>query len=202
MTEFTLYGRNEASSASKSNSGRQPPSLAQLSVILAGCRKQESGAQQAFVLATQDQVYRLLFRLVGRQDAEDVAQEVYLQVFQRLHQFRGDSSVATWLYRVTVNQALQHLRRERSRRPQLLNLTPHDDLPDRSDPTEARDLLARALEKIDPDLRAVFLLREVEKMSYNEIAATLQVPMGTVASRLSRAREELQEHLRQLGWDG
>jgi RNA polymerase sigma-70 factor (ECF subfamily) len=174
----------------------------ELSQILAGCRKQEAAAQRALVLATQDRVYRLLFRFLGEHDAEDVAQMVYLQVFQRVGQFRGDSAFTTWLYRLTVNEAMQHLRRERSRRTRLLNLDPQDEQPKRGDQEEARELLACALEKIDPELRSVFLLREVEKLSYSQIAETLQIPMGTVASRLSRAREELQEQLRRLGWDG
>ena len=127
---------------------------------------------------------------------------VYLQVFQRVGQFRGDSAFTTWLYRLTVNEAMQHLRRERSRRTRLLNLDPQDEQPNRGDQVEARELLACALEKIDPELRSVFLLREVERLSYSEIAAALEIPMGTVASRLNRAREELQDHLRKLGWDG
>jgi RNA polymerase sigma-70 factor (ECF subfamily) len=173
-----------------------------LAQVVAGCRNQEPAAQRSLVLATQDQVYRLLFRLVGQQDAEDVAQLVYLQVFQRIGQFRGDSSFTTWLYRLTVNEAMRHLRRERSRRKRLLSLEPKDDRSHRGDREEARELLARALEKLAPELRAVFLLREVERLPYSEIAAALEIPMGTVASRLNRAREELQDHLRKLGWDG
>jgi RNA polymerase sigma-70 factor, ECF subfamily len=173
-----------------------------LAQVLAGCRNQDPVAQRSLVLATQDQIYRLLFRFVGQQDAEDVAQLVYLQVFQRIGQFRGDSSFTTWLYRLTVNEAMQHLRRERSRRKRLLNLEPKDDRSHRGDREEARELLACAMEKLAPELRAVFLLREVERLSYSEIAASLEIPMGTVASRLNRAREELQDHLRKLGWDG
>jgi RNA polymerase sigma-70 factor (ECF subfamily) len=178
------------------------PEADSLALAVAGCRNQEPAAQRSLVLATQDQVYRLLFRLVGQQDAEDVAQLVYLQVFQRLGQFRGDSSFTTWLYRLTVNEAMQHLRRERSRRTRLLNLEPQDDRSQRGDGEETRELLACALEKLAPELRAVFLLREVERLSYSEISAALEIPMGTVASRLNRAREELQNHLRKLGWDG
>ncbi len=170
--------------------------------VVTGCRNQDPAAQRSLVLATQDQVYRLLFRLVGQQDAEDVAQLVYLQVFQRIAQFRGDSSFTTWLYRLTVNEAMQHLRRERSRRKRILNLEPQDERSHRGDREEARELLACALEKVAPELRAVFLLREVERLSYTEIAAALEIPMGTVASRLNRAREELQDHLRKLGWNG
>lgn len=170
--------------------------------IVAGCRSQNPADQRALVLATQDQVYRLLYRFVGQHDAEDVAQLVYLQVFQRIGQFRGDSSFTTWLYRLTVNEAMQHLRRERTRRKTLLNLTPQEDHSHRGDREETRELLACALEKLDPDLRSVFLLREVEQLSYSEIAAALEIPMGTVASRLNRARDELQDHLRKLGWDG
>jgi RNA polymerase sigma-70 factor (ECF subfamily) len=154
------------------------------------------------VAQTQDRVYRTLVRLVGAQGADDVAQQVYLQIFQQIQQFKGDSSFYTWLYRVTVNEALQHLRRNRRRRFAFLSWEPADDKASGGQQSELRELLDRALAKIDPELRAVFVLREVEDLSYAEIGAALEIPMGTVASRLSRARHDLQERLRSLGWNG
>jgi RNA polymerase sigma-70 factor (ECF subfamily) len=172
-----------------------PPLNDLLLRTLAGCQQQEPDAQRDLVLQTQDLVYRTVLRLVGAQDADDVCQQVYLQVFRGICRFRGSSSFTTWLYRVSVNEALQHMRRRRTHR-----LSP-DEKPDRRRQAEARELLDRALAGIEPELRAIFVLREVEGLFYDEIASALGIPTGTVASRLSRARDELQKRLRMLGWD-
>ena len=173
-----------------------------LSDLVALCRQREPRAQSELVMRTQDRVYRTLVRLVGAQDAEDVAQLVFLQVFRQIHQFSGDSSFGTWLHRVTVNEAMQHLRRNRRRQFAILSWEPEDRKPDRGQQLEMRELLDRAFAAIEPELRSVFVLREVEHLSYEEIGAALGIPMGTVASRLSRARHDLQERLRSLGWNG
>jgi RNA polymerase sigma-70 factor (ECF subfamily) len=205
MNEIALkfVGRNAEGSASNlvAKAPEGSPPTEPLAGTLLGFRQQEPAAQRNLILQTQDQVYRMVLRLVGLQDAEDVCQQVYLQVFRKIGQFRGGSTFSTWLYRVTVNEAMQHLRRRRTHRLEVLNSDTQDETPDRSRQAEARELLDRALAAIEPELRSIFLLREVEQLSYNEIAAVLGIPMGTVASRLSRARDELQQQLRILGWD-
>jgi RNA polymerase sigma-70 factor, ECF subfamily len=154
------------------------------------------------VLRTQDRIYRTLVRLVGVQDAEDVSQEVYLQAFRQIDKFNGESAFGTWLYRVAVNEALQHLRRTRKHRLAILDWEPQDGKANRCRRTETRELLDRALTEIEPELRSIFVLREVEGLSYEAIGAAVGIPIGTVASRLSRARHDLQERLRSLGWTG
>ena len=171
-----------------------------LALIVKGCRRSEASAQRELVVRTQDRVYRALVRLVGVQDAEDVAQQVYMQVFRQIARFHGDSSIGTWLYRVTVNEAMQHLRRGRNRRFAILNWEPQDREPDSCRRLETQELLDRALTEIEPELRSIFVLREVEGLSYEAISIAIGIPMGTVASRLSRARHDLQERLRSLGW--
>ena len=173
-----------------------------LTHVVAGCRRREPRAQRELVVRTQDRVYRTLVRLVGVQDAEDVAQQVYLQVFRQMDRFNGDSSFGTWLYRVTVNEAMQHLRKSRKRRFAILNWEPQDHEADRGRRAETRKILDRALADLEPELRSIFVLREVEGLSYEAIGAAVGIPMGTVASRLSRARHDLQERLRSLGWNG
>lgn len=104
-------------------------------------------------------------------------------------------------YRVSVNESLQHLRRQRSRRSVSLE----SDIMDRKlDPVldfDQKELMEYALSRLEPDLRSLFLLREVEKQSYAEIAVVLQIPEGTVASRLGRARQLLKQYLVELGWE-
>lgn len=168
--------------------------------VLAGCRAGAQDAEQRLYDLSHRQVYRLLVRLVGVQDAPDVMQQVFLQVFRKIHQFEGNSKFETWLYRLAVNEALQHLRKKQRRSFQPLSHEPV--LPDGSDAkrSEQRELLELALARVDPELRTVFLLREVDKLSYREIAQAVGIPEGTVGSRLNRARHELQQHLIDLGW--
>ena len=171
-----------------------------LASLVKGCQRCETSAQRELVLRTKDRVYRALVRLVGVQDAEDVAQQVYLQVFRQMARFHGDSLFSTWLYRVTVNEAMQHLRRGRKRSFAILNWEPQDREANRCQSLETRELLDRALAEIEPELRSIFVLREVEGLSYEAIGVAVGIPLGTVASRLSRARHDLQERLRSLGW--
>lgn len=173
-----------------------------LAHLVAGCRRREPAAQRELVSRTQERVYRTLFRLVGPQDAEDVSQLVFLQVFRQIDRFNGDSFFSTWLYRITVNEAMQHLRRRSSRKLKTLSTDPADYRSDRCQQSEVREVLDRALQQIDAELRSIFVLREVENLSYQEIGAALNLPAGTVASRLSRARHDLQARLRSLGWNG
>ncbi len=146
-------------------------------------------------------VYRLLIRMVGRDDAEDLLQQVFLQVFRKLNQFQGQSRFETWLYRLSVNESLQHLRKQRSRRSVSLESDIMDRKLDQVRDFDQKELMEYALTRLEPELRSLFLLREVEKQSYAEIAVVLQIPEGTVASRLGRARQLLKQYLVELGWE-
>lgn len=164
------------------------------------CQAGDDAARQMLYEACMPRVYRLAIRLVGPQDAADVTQTVFLQAFSRLDQFQGAARFETWLYRLAVNEALQFLRRQKRHRSVPLETEPSAKS-DRSRPAlEARELLDLAFAQIDPDLRAIFLLRESEQMSYEEIAETLEIPAGTVGSRLNRARKQLESVLSRLGW--
>jgi RNA polymerase sigma-70 factor (ECF subfamily) len=137
--------------------------------------------------------------MVGKQDAGDVTQQVFLQAFCSLGKFAGRSSFETWLYRLAVNESLQHLRRARRHHLFSLAFEPIDNSHVR-DGSEPKELLDVALARLDPQLRSVFLLCEIDKLSYRQIAETLEVPEGTVGSRLNRARRELRTILTDLGW--
>ena len=169
--------------------------------VLAGCRSSERGAQQRLYELSHRQVYRLMVRMVGLQDAADMTQQVFLQVFRKIDQFAGHSKFETWLYRLAVNEALQHLRNGQRWNFQTLSREPvSHHIPD-EERDEHKELLDRALSRIEPELRSIFVLREVEGLSYREIAETIDAPEGTVGSRLNRARHELQQHLADLGWE-
>ena len=142
-----------------------------------------------------------MVRIVGEQDAADVAQQAFLQMFRKLDQFNGQARFETWLYRLAVNESLQHLRRRRRWTAQPIEKEPVDRGHDDEARSEERELLEMALGQLDPELKSIFLLREIEELSYREIAQVLDVPEGTVGSRLNRARRELQRHLTNLGWE-
>lgn len=146
-------------------------------------------------------IHRLLVRMVGTQDAADLTQAVFVQAFRRLDRFSGRSNVQTWLYRLAVNEALQHLRKKGRDRSRPLEREPSQRGQEHTERIEQQELLERALAMLDPQLRTTFLLREIEELSYEEIAEVADIPAGTVGSRLTRARKELREHLTRLGWE-
>ena len=145
--------------------------------------------------ATSDRVFRLMVRMVGVQDADDLTQQVYMRAFSKLSQFSGDSKFETWLYRLATNEALQHLRREKHRRTSELVVEPTTRQNDSIEQDERAQLVRQALAALDPELRAIFMLKVENGLSYQEIAATLGIPEGTVGSRLNRARRELRKVL-------
>jgi RNA polymerase sigma-70 factor (ECF subfamily) len=145
-------------------------------------------------------LYRLACALIGdSSDAEDVMQETFLGAFQRMGSFEGRSSVKTWLVSILNRQAFRHHRR-RLRRPALrLQEIAREPVADPDAPAErapeTRLDVSDAMARLSPEYRQVMVLREVEGMSYAEISQALGVPIGTVESRLFRARQELKSYL-------
>lgn len=144
-------------------------------------------------------VFRTCLRILGDQgEAEDATQEMFVRVFEQIHRFRGRSQFSTWLYRLTVNQSLNRLRaKQRHRRrigPLSLLTDPagKEDLPDRALIRQERsDQVQRLLDELSAEHRAIIVLREMEDLSYQQISDILEVPVGTVMSRLHRARQRL-----------
>ena len=169
--------------------------------LVAASRRGSRVAQQLLYKCCHQRVYQLLVRMVGLADADDVLQQVFLQVFRALSQFSGQSRFETWLYRVSVNESLQHLRKQRRRRCVPLESDFMDRQPDQERVFDHKELLEHALTRLEPELRSLFLLREVEKLPYAEIAESTGLPEGTVASRLSRARQLLKQYLVEMGWE-
>lgn len=178
----------------------------------------KSGDQQAFNLLVRKyerKVVRLISRLVrDPSEVEDVAQEAFIKAYRALPQFRGDSAFYTWLYRIAVNTAKNYLVAQ-GRRPIPLSDTLSEDEDGESfgredvvsdNHTPEAELLSRqiaetvnrAIEALPQDLRTAVTLREIEGLSYEEIAEAMNCPIGTVRSRIFRAREAIAEHLRPL----
>lgn len=190
-----LPASNEVGDGAGRASGLRGDPLAEL---VKGCKRNDSESQQRLYDACSQRVYQLVARIVGMQDAADVAQQAFMQVFRSIDSFDGRSGFATWLYRIALNASLQHVRRNRRHRTTSLDWEPMDDSRGEED-ADWRDALEQALARIDPELRAIFLLREVDRMSYREIAEAMHIPEGTVGSRLNRARGELRKLLASFG---
>lgn len=169
--------------------------------IVAGCQNGERDAQHQLYDRYRDRVFRTVLRMVGGSDADDLAQRVFLQVFRRIGHFVGTSGFTTWLHRLVINECLQHMRSQRRRRTQPLDSSVPVLSRDAIAKFEQSDLIEKSIARLDPELRAVFVLREVDELSYGEIALAMGLPEGTVASRMSRARQRLKEILMQLGWE-
>jgi RNA polymerase sigma-70 factor (ECF subfamily) len=166
-----------------------------------GCRAGNRVSQRELYEACSERVYRLMVRIVGAQDAADVTQQVFLHVFQKIDRFEGHSRFETWLYRLATNEAYQYLRKERRWKHESLGHEPGSGQTSVEDVDQKKELLEEALKRVDPELRTIFLLREVEELSYHEIAEVLEISEGTVASRLNRARRALRSVLSDLGWE-
>ncbi len=171
-----------------------------LVTVVSACQNGDRSAFRQLYDSCQQRVFRLAVRIVGLEDASDVTQQVFLQAFRSLRQFNGRSRFETWLYRMAVNESLQHLRRNRRWQYHVLDWEPMDESHPGEDAVK-KELLEQALARIDPELRSIFLLREVEGLSYHDIAEVLRIPEGTVGSRLNRARRELKQHLSDLGFE-
>jgi len=179
----------------------------------------KQGDQEAFDLLVErfaPQVYAVSFRILGsREEAEDCVQEAFLRAFKALGKFRGEAAFSTWLYRVAVNVANDAARRNRNRplsASELASANPDGEAPDldrladdSSDPAaspeqqavraERKEIIVRAVRSLPEHQRTVIILYDIQGLSYDEIARVLHTRVGTVKSRLNRARLALKDRL-------
>ena len=181
--------------------------------LVAQLRRAEAGAVEALVGTYGDRVYRLALRITGNaSDAEEVVQDALWTASRKIDTFRGAAAFGSWVYRITANAAYQKLRGRRSRRHEVSwdDLSPAFDeqgqhaemtvdwsrrLTDPAIEGELKGVLCRAIDELPADYRTAFLLHDVEGLSNPEIAQTLQVKLGTIKSRVHRARLFLRRRL-------
>jgi RNA polymerase sigma-70 factor, ECF subfamily len=163
----------------------------------------DTSAFEDIVLKYQDKIYNLCRHMLGNaHNAEDAAQDAFLKAFQALPTFRPDASLYTWLYRIATNTCIDY-----KRKPVFESLfggsgegenLVHDRASDAPSPEklyqskQIDQALQKSLGRLSPKLRAIIVLKEIEELSYEEIADTLDISMGTVKSRIARARTALQ----------
>jgi RNA polymerase sigma-70 factor (ECF subfamily) len=166
--------------------------------LVGKARAGDMDAYEVLVRRHRDRIYRIALRMLGdRHDAEDIAQDVVIQVWTALAGFTGASSFTTWLYRIVVNRCLNQIRRSRSTRPVLDGDPP--PVAGAEDMVIARQRARAVMEAIaalPPDQRAVVVLHHLEGLSYREVAAVVNISEDAVRGRLHRARVSLLETLR------
>ncbi len=187
--------------------------------LIAKARKGDRQALGELLMAHQDRLYSVCLRMLSHpDDAAEVCQDVLLKIVQGIGRFRGESGLATWMTRIAMNQSISHLRKRRLRRAVSLDQATQTDfqgdqatalrhqLADFSEPGpeqsvqegEMLEKLQQALANLDDDFRAVLVLRDIEQMDYAQISQTLDIPVGTVKSRLFRARLALRQEVDRL----
>ncbi len=178
--------------------------------LVEDARRGDAGAFRELVTRHQRRAYAVALGMVhDPDDARDICQEAFLKVHKNLATFEGDAQFFTWLYRIVANLCIDHLRKKRGQKVEFDDAQAHDDpdeggiAPHRTgfDPARAlsdkelRQKILEALEKLSPAHRSVLVMREVEGMSYQEMADTMQCSIGTIMSRLFHARKKMQAML-------
>ena len=190
------------------------------SLLVASCRKGDPDAFESLVLKYQKRMFNIAFRITGDyEDAGETVQEAFLSAYRSIGRFRGDSGFATWLTAITVNLAKNRLKQTRGRQRHesrsLDDPIPTEEGCMAADPpantpsvleelekNEIRRKVQECIKALDDDFREVLVLRDMQDISYGEIGAILKLALGTVKSRLSRARESVRDCLKKkLGDD-
>ena len=212
----SMEGRRGAKGAAGGPDGRKPIAFDDLTLV----KRFRQGDMESFSLLVakyQDRIYNMLLRMCGRAaDAEELAQEAFLRAMERIGQFHGRSKFYTWLFRIAANLAISH--RRRGGRIKFHSLSGPEDgdssgadaltspLASRrqigpaeaAEAVETNECVMDALGQLDDEFRLVIVLRDIEEMDYAQVADVMNVPVGTVKSRLHRARAMLRDRLKGL----
>lgn len=172
--------------------------------LINGLKQGDRRAYEEFVETYGPQVHRLVRRYVETADADDITQEIFVDVFRHIGGFRGEAALSTWLYRLAVNRCLRYCQREKTRETlpleeerDTLHTTDVDDAPFRhAVQSETADKVHCAVDRLPVGQRDVVILCELHGLTYQECASVLEIPVGTVKSRLSNAFKKLRESLR------
>src|SRR5215472_18936674 len=209
--EFRVYSRGRAAAFWMGAEGAMSADVSDLSLVRR-VQRGDKGAFDALVLKYQHKLVKLVMRYVRNPaEAEDIAQEAFIKAYRALPQFRGDSAFYTWLYRIAINTAKNAVV-SRDRSPIEYNIDRNAEesydmqgrMKDSETPEalvltdEIRSTVNAAIEALPEDLRTAIVLRELEGLSYEEIAAAMDCPVGTVRSRIFRAREAIDRRLREV----
>ncbi len=184
----------------------RPPSIASPDLFLARrAAAADPRAWDEIIERYGERIYNLALRFAGDPaEAEELTQDIFLKLYRNLDRYRGDVPLMAWALRLSRNQCIDHYRHHRARRQAetvsaavLEHLPSSDDLESRSNRRERRRLVRQALAEMSETLASVVMLRDLQGLSYDEIATFFEVPVGTIKSRLNRARKELVRRVRE-----
>jgi RNA polymerase sigma-70 factor, ECF subfamily len=185
------------------------PSADAIETLIQRCLTGDERAWESIVRQHWRKVFNIAYKFVGKHDeAEDLAQEIFLKIFKSLGTFDRRANFQTWLISVSRNLCIDHYRSVRKERETIdrdvdaSDLMPASNEPGPMASLEHRDrvvLLRQALNKLPPTLRSAVLMRDIQELSYQEIAHKLRLPEGTVKSRINRGRTELARHVKKQG---
>ncbi len=206
-------GRGQVAEGRSGGAGAPPGAEARPDrELVEEARQGSHAAFEALVRRYSERAYRAAYRVLRDPDqAEDVLQEAFIKAYRAIRKFEHRSAFYTWLYRIVVNLALDRRRRDRSASRVewedgiALQIEPRAIVRQETDPetaarrSEVREIVARGVQKLPEGQREVLLLREVEGLSYEEIAVTMAISKGTVMSRLHYARRKMEAYLRSQG---
>jgi RNA polymerase sigma-70 factor (ECF subfamily) len=188
------------------------PSTADVEALIQRCLKGDQLAWDAIVKQYWRKVFNVAYKFVGKHDeAEDLTQDIFLKIFKSLDTFDRRANFQTWLISISRNLCIDHYRSVRKERETIdrdvdtSDLSPHSHDPGPVAALEQRDrvaLLREAMAALPDTLRTAVLLRDIQELSYQEIADRLRLPEGTVKSRINRGRTELARQIRKLRGDG
>lgn len=179
--------------------------------LLDRCCTGDAAAFEALISSYQKKVYNVAYRMLGNtDDASEIAQEVFIKIFRSIRQFKGEAAFSTWVYKIAVNMCLDELRRRKKSKvvyiDEAVRLEDGDvekqipgELPgpeEMAEKNELRKIVEKAIGLLDEKHRCVIVLRDIQGMSYEEIARILGCPPGTVKSRINRARAALKDILK------
>ena len=187
-------------------------------MLVERCRRGDSAAMERLILKYQNRIYNIILKMCANpDDAAELTQETFVKIIEKIDKFEGRSGFYTWAFRIAVNLTLNYCQRSvrlgyrsldaddsehsRQAKAQLKQFLSDDSSPDPAAVAESRDLceiVVKALMKLEEAHRAVVVLRDIEGMSYAQIAKVIDVEVGTVKSRLSRARSNLKEILEMM----
>jgi RNA polymerase sigma-70 factor (ECF subfamily) len=183
------------------------PALLDGATLLERCRRGDDLAWEALVRRYQSRVYSVAFHYMrNAEEARDMAQDIFVRIYQRLETFQGDQAFLPWMLRLARNVCIDALRRKKARPPatdvtiddavQIASSTPTPE--ETSEARSSRDLLYRAMDRMSESDREILMLKEIQGLKVEEISSLLKVPTGTVKSRCNRARIELAARVRRL----
>lgn len=168
--------------------------------LIAACKAEDTNAFEKLIQMYETKIYNLCFyTLKNKEDALDAAQEVCIKIYKSINKFKGDSKFSTWVYRITYNTCMDHVKKRKDD-------IPYDDFIDTEsnednkiegiiETKELKQEIRNCIMKLSEDFRTIIILRDIDGLSYAEISGILNIEVGTVKSRLSRARENLKNEL-------